>query len=385
MAYESYQFTMLTLGQPVTTKGSGTETAAQAPWSNVTGAINMSGATLSTVSIADDDSRFQSGRYAPDAAGQTLTTAVRFGNDAALTPAGTALSFHTTSIIRTQNADGSHDEFMALFPRKHEPNAFGAELGGRHSVLLIPVARANGTFPVFSLTKTYTFKAVQGVGRANDSTAYAPPAAVTCFAMGTLIGTPAGPRPIEALRPGDPVLTRDRGAQVLRWHGGTHVSKEGLEMRPNLRPILIRKGALGEGTPGSDLVVSPQHRILVRSRIVHRLFENAEILVAAKHLAGLPGIEVIVPPQGVSYFHLLFDRHEIVLSNGAWSESLYTGPQALKSVSDAARREIMALFPQLARETATVPARRLLTGREAKQLSERQLRNIGKRRLVESL
>lgn len=380
-----YQFTMLTFGQAVSTKGTGAETTAQAPWSNVTGAIGMSGASLSTITLSDDDNRFQSGRYAPDATGQTLTTAVRFGNDAAPVPAGTALSFHITSIIRTQNPDGSYDEFMALFPRRLEPNSFGTELGGRYSVLLIPVARADGTYPVFSLSKTYAFKTVQSIGRTSDSIVYAPPAAVTCFARGTLIGTADGPRRVEVLRPGDLVLTRDHGAQALRWRGGTHVSPEGLEMRPNLRPVLIRKGALGAGTPGSDLVVSPQHRILVRSRIAHRLFQDAEILVAAKHLVGLPGIEVIVPPQGIGYVHLLFDRHEIVLSNGAWSESLYTGPQALKSVSDAARREIMALFPELVQGTPPVPARRLLTGREAQQLAERQSRNTGKRCLVEPL
>lgn len=380
-----YRFTLLTVGQQITTKGSGAEVTAQAPWSNVSGAIGMPGATLSTITISDDDGRFQSGRYAPDGTGQTLTAPVRFGNDAAPAPAGTAMSFHISSIIRTQNADGTHDEFMALFPRRTEAGTFGSEMGGRHSVLLMPVARANGSYPVFSLSKTYTFKAVHNIGRTNDSVAYAPLAAgVTCFAAGTLIGTPAGARVVESLRTGDPVLTRDHGAQTIRWQGGAHVSKEGLETRPNLRPILIRAGALGAGSPGSDLVVSPQHRILVRSRIAHRLFEQAEILIAAKHLAGLPGIEVIAPSQGVTYHHLLFDRHEIVLSNGAWSESLYAGAQALTSFSDAAHREIMALFPELGRGQTPPPARRLLTGREARELARRQLRNIGKHRLVEA-
>ena len=73
------------------------------------------------------------------------------------------------------------------------------------------------------------------------------------------------------------------------------------------------------------------------------------------------------------------------MSNGAWSESLYIGPQAMLSVSDAARREIMALFPELVRGTETVPARRLLTGHETRRLAERQSRNIGKRSLVETL
>ncbi|MCZ0960833.1 Hint domain-containing protein [Paracoccus benzoatiresistens] len=380
-----YQFTVLTVSQQITTKGIVTDATGQAPWSNITGAITMPGATLSTITLTDDDANFQSGRYNADATGQTLTTAVTFGNDASPTPAGTALSYYIHSIIRTPNADGSYDEFRAVFPRKVDPGLPGLELGGRYSVLLMPIARADGTFPIFSLSKTYTFKTVQSIGRTSDSVAYAPPAAVTCFAMGTMIDTPAGPRPVETLQPGDLVLTRDHGPQALRWQGGTHVSKEGLEMRPNLRPILIRSGALGAGCPDRDLVVSPQHRVLVRSRIANRLFRDTEILVAAKHLAGLPGIEVIVPPEGVSYFHLLFDRHEVVMSNGAWSESLYTGPQALASVSDAARREILILFPELGQGTPTAPARRLLTGREAQQLAERQLRNIGRRCLVEPL
>ncbi|MDQ1899767.1 Hint domain-containing protein [Paracoccus sp. WLY502] len=381
-----YQFTVLTLSQRISTGGSGTEATAESPWSNVKGAIAMPGATLSTITISDDDDRFQSGRYAPDATGQTLTTAVTFGNDAAAVPAGTALSFHTCSIIETRNADGSVDQFLVTFPRKSVPGTFGVELGGRHSVLVMPIPRADKTYPVFSLTKSYAFKGIQAVGRANDQVAYAPLAtgAVTCFAAGTLIETAQGARPVETLRPGDLVLTRDNHAQTLRWQGGVHVTREGLEARPNLRPILIRAGALGAGCPGHDLTVSPQHRMLIRSRIAHRLFKDAEILVAAKHLVGLPGIEVSTPPEGVTYFHLLFDRHEIVMSNGAWSESLFTGPQAINALSDAARREILALFPELAQDRLH-PARRLLSGQEARQLADRQRRNLGRRRLVEPL
>ncbi|WP_230312282.1 Hint domain-containing protein [Paracoccus lichenicola] len=380
-----YQFTVLTVSQQVTTRTTGAE--AQAPWSNSPPGIpiGLPGAALSTITISDDDTRFQSGRYDPDLIGQTLKTDVIFGNSATPTPTGTQLSFHIASVISSKNADGTYDEFLALFPRELIPNATGPELGGRYAVLLMPVPRTNGTYPVFSLSRSYGYTGIRNLQRTNDSVAYAPPAAVTCFALGTMIDTTAGIRAVETLRPGDLILTRDHGPQVLRWQGSAHVTQDGLEMRPNLRPILIRKGALGAGSPARDLVVSPQHRILVRSRIAHRLFQDTEILVAAKHLVGLPGIQVTAPPEGVTYFHLLFDRHEILMSNGAWSESLYTGPEALKSVSDAARREIMALFPDLAQGMAPAPARRLLTGREAQQLAERQLRNIGKRSLVEAL
>jgi hypothetical protein len=379
-----YQFTVLTVSQRITTNP---ETVNEpAPWSNLLNkTITMPGATLSTITISDDDGSFQSGRYAPDTTGQTVTAGVTFGNDAQPVPAGTPLSFHTSTIIKstTANADGSFDQFRALFPRKLIPGSIGTELGGRYSVLLMPLARADGTYPTFSLAKSYTAQAVQPLGRAADAVAYPP--AVTCFGMGTMIDTVSGPCPVETLRPGDLVLTRDGGPQPLRWQGGSHVTAQGLGERPNLRPILIRAGALGAGSPNRDLVVSPQHRVLVRSRIAHRLFKDGEILVAARHLIGLPGIEVTVPAGGITYFHLLFDRHEIVMSDGAWSESLFAGPQALNSVSDAARREIFALFPDLAAGLAPQPARRLLTGREARQLADRQRRNLGRRNLVESL
>ncbi len=377
-----YQFTMLTVSQRITTKSSGTE--EQAPWSNLLQkAIAMPGATVSRIIIKDDDDQFESGRFAPSETGQTLTSAVTFGKDAQPTPAGTQLSFHFSTLIQseTKNADGSHDQFRAIFPRKLVSGTLGSEMGDRYSVLLLPVPRPDGTTPVFSLANSYKAMSVLPFGSNYRSVTYPVP----CFGMGTLIDTTAGPRPVETLRPGDLVLTRDHGPQPLRWQGGSHVTWEGLEAWPNLRPILIRAGALGAGSPGRDLVVSPQHRVLVRSRIAHRLFENGEILVAAKHLIGLPGIEVTVPAGGVTYHHLLFDRHEIVMSDGAWSESLFTGPEALKSVSDAARREIFTLFPELVSGGAPQPARRLLTGREARQLADRQRRNLGRRHLVEAL
>lgn len=378
-----YQFTVLTLAQRIPTVTSGGN--EQAPWSNLLrSAIPLPGATVSKITISDDDDRFESGRYTPGETGQTLASAFTFGNDPQPTPAGTQIAYHISTLIESQtvNPDGTHDQFRAIFPRKLVSGGFGPEMGGRYSVLLLPVPRPDGTSPSFSLSNSYQAVNVQSFGSNYPSIAYPK---VACFALGTLIDTDTGPRPVESLRAGDLILTRDHGLQPLRWQGGSHVCAEGLEIRPNLRPILIRAGALGEGSPCRDLTVSPQHRVLVRSRIAHRLFQDGEILVAAKHLVGLPGIEVMAPPEGVTYFHLLFDRHEIVMSDGAWSESLFTGPQALNSVSDAARREILALFPDLAAGRAPQPARRLLTGREARQLAGRQRRNLGRRQLIEPL
>ncbi|APX13465.1 Hint domain-containing protein [Tateyamaria omphalii] len=170
---------------------------------------------------------------------------------------------------------------------------------------------------------------------------------VVCFAKGTWIKTVRGERHIEELRIGDRVLTMDNGYQDIRWMGGTQVSSETLSENPKLRPIRIRAGALGSGLPNSDLMVSRQHRVLVRSAIAIRMFDADEVLIPAIKLLDIEGIDIVDDLQDVTYFHMLFDRHEIVFSNGAPTESLFTGPEALKSVSGDAQREIANLFPEI--------------------------------------
>ncbi|PID36832.1 MAG: hypothetical protein CR993_03140 [Rhodobacterales bacterium] len=172
---------------------------------------------------------------------------------------------------------------------------------------------------------------------------------ILCFASGTLIETRDGPVPVEKLRENDAVLTYDNGYQPVRWIGSTRLTAQQLEVHPRLRPILIRANALGPGYPRQDLRVSPQHRILVSSAVAERMFGNHDVLIPANKLLGLKGIEVETDnPDGVEYWHILFEEHQIIWSNGSPTESLFVGPEALKSVSDAARQELQTLFPVLA-------------------------------------
>ncbi|PTM92872.1 Hint domain-containing protein, partial [Rhodovulum imhoffii] len=199
---------------------------------------------------------------------------------------------------------------------------------------------------------------------------------VLCFAQGTLITTASGEVAVEDLSQGDLVLTVDNGYQPVRWVGSQHLSGHDLETHPKLRPIRIRAGALGDHTPVVDLLVSPQHRILVSSPIALRMFGEAEVLVAAKNLVFLEGIDFAHDQTEVTYVHFLFDRHEVVFSNGARTESLYTGPQALKSVSPQASQEILSLFPELAGvDYEALSCRRLINGRMGRKLAERHRNN----------
>lgn len=168
-----------------------------------------------------------------------------------------------------------------------------------------------------------------------------------CFTRGTLIETANGLVPVENLKKGDLIVTQDNDLQPIRWIGSQHVSGKALTKNPKLRPIRIRAGALGHCSPNVDLMVSPQHRILIRSKIAQRMFGTDEVLVAATHLQEIRGIDVANDASEVDYFHFMFDSHEIVFANGAASESLYAGPQALLSVGEKAREEIFTLFPEL--------------------------------------
>ncbi|RDD69785.1 Hint domain-containing protein [Paracoccus versutus] len=195
-----------------------------------------------------------------------------------------------------------------------------------------------------------------------------------CFVRGTLIETDQGPRPVEELTPGMLVVTSDNGLQPVRWIGSRVLGSKALDASPNLRPIRIRAGALGKGLPLRNLVVSPQHRILVRSRIALKMFGTPEVLVAAKQLLQIEGIDIADDLPSVEYFHFLFDQHEIVLSEGAETESLYTGPEALKSVGRQAQAEIFALFPELRdrpEDEVPVGARVLASGRMGRKLAVR--------------
>lgn len=200
--------------------------------------------------------------------------------------------------------------------------------------------------------------------------------AVVCFAKGAMIETARGLVAIENLTLSDHVATKTNGLQQIRWIGSVKMSHAALQRNPNLQPIRIKAGALGASIPSSDLVVSPQHRVLVRSKIAQRMFGTSEILVAAKQLLQVEGVDIAHDLAEIEYFHILFDQHEVIIANGAAAESLFTGPEALKSVSPAAKQEIFALFPELQdKDYEAIPAYQIASGRMSRKLAVRHIQN----------
>jgi hypothetical protein len=158
-----------------------------------------------------------------------------------------------------------------------------------------------------------------------------------CFAAGTKIATVRGEVAVEDLQVGDVVQTMDSGLRPIRWIGRREV--------PGTRafaPIRFKAGAVGNVR---DLVVSPMHRILVRGWRAELYFGDSELLVPAKHL--VDGDKVFVDPvDTVEYFHILFDQHEVIFSDGAPTESFFPGEQILQG-DDEIRKELETLFPEM--------------------------------------
>ena len=91
--------------------------------------------------------------------------------------------------------------------------------------------------------------------------------------------------------------------------------------------------------------------------------------MAAKHLVGRPGITRVLPESGVDYVHFMFERHEVVLADGVWSESFQPGDQSLAGLDEDQRHELLTLFPSLADAQGTAnytAARRILRRYEAR-------------------
>lgn len=167
-----------------------------------------------------------------------------------------------------------------------------------------------------------------------------------CFLEGTFIATVTGFRRIETLRPGDLIFTRDDGPQPLLQLLRQTVRFKTREDRA--RPILIKRGAFGPQTPFVDLIVSPQHRILVTVPATQE-----EVLVPAVKLLSRNGVRRMRGRSGAVYLNLLLPRHAIVLANDIAAESLLVTPYTRAPVHPH------LLTPALEDAHAT-PARRLV-------------------------
>ncbi len=203
-----------------------------------------------------------------------------------------------------------------------------------------------------------------GGSAVDESNIAAPP----CFTPGTRIRMKRGEKRVEDIVVGDEVMTLDRGPQTVRWVGRVEVDEDLLRAQPEFRPILIRKGALGVMMPERDMMVSPQHRILLGGWRAELICGETQVLAAAAHLVDGDGVRVAEGLRRVTYVHLQLDRHEILLSDGVPTESLNPGEVALGALPQESAEELMALFPELEGAGGMAPVRPLAYRREVEAI-----------------
>ena len=231
-------------------------------------------------------------------------------------------------------------------------NIIGADV----DFVTLDVANPNAGAVTFLDGKTIAFSQIERV--------------IPCFTPGTAIATPKGEVAVERLKAGDRVLTRDNGIQTLSWVGHKRLDHKELKAAPKLRPIKIKAGAIDKMMPERDMLVSPSHRMLIVSDKAALYFGQSEVLVAAEHMLAMDDVEISDQPY-ITYIHIMCQNHEIVLANGAWSESFQPADLTLKGFDAEQRAELFTLFPEL--ETAEGvaaygAARQTLKRREAKLL-----------------
>ncbi|MBV7482413.1 Hint domain-containing protein [Bordetella sp. BOR01] len=133
-----------------------------------------------------------------------------------------------------------------------------------------------------------------------------------CFLRGTLIATPEGPRCVEDLRPGDQVQTASGGVRTVKWIGRRTLYAAHIPDTHAIRafPVRIAAGAFAPNIPGRDLYVSPGHHMYFNGKLI-----PAMLLVNGKTIIQDFSQKVF------EYFHLELDQFDILLSEGAASES----------------------------------------------------------------
>jgi hypothetical protein len=191
-----------------------------------------------------------------------------------------------------------------------------------------------------------------------------PAGGMICFTPGTLIATETGLVPVECLTEGCRVQTKDDGCQDLLWIGNRRLTGARLYAMPHLRPIRISAGALGPDAPAPGLVVSPDHRIILRGPHARALFNSDEVLVRARDLINDHTVRTDHTLREVTYIHLLLPSHQIVFANGVETESFHPAGAALDSDQWAA---LEGRISDLRTDPATYGphARRALTPGEA--------------------
>lgn len=162
-------------------------------------------------------------------------------------------------------------------------------------------------------------------------------ATLLCFLEGMRIATPEGEKRVEELRAGDTVSTADGGTTTVQWLGQQPVDIATANPA-RVNPVRIRAGALADGVPARDLLVSPDHAIGIDGYLV-----NASALVNGTTVTR----EARMPGSTFTYYHVETGTHELLLAEGCAAES-YVDFVGREGFVNGAERADAPAIPEMA-------------------------------------
>lgn len=194
-----------------------------------------------------------------------------------------------------------------------------------------------------------------------------PAGGVICFTPGTMIRTEDGLMRVEDIHEGVKIQTKDNGCQEVLWAGARRVTGARLYAMPHLCPVRLRAGSLDDDVPDAGLLVSPDHRVMVKGARARALFNTEEVLVTARDLVNDQSIYVDRSMREVHYIHMLLPSHEVVFANGVESESFHPASAGLENLGDDERARLFAQVPEIEADANAdgAYARRVVSSSEA--------------------
>lgn len=193
------------------------------------------------------------------------------------------------------------------------------------------------------------------------------PGGVICFTPGTMIMTPNGAKDVANLIEGDHVQTADNGSAEVLWLGRRRVTGARMKAIPSLTPVRLRAGALDKDVPDAGLLVSPDHRMVLRGPNARALFNCDEVLVTARDLVNDHSIIRDHSLPEVTYIHMMLPQHEIVFANGVPTESFHPASAELSAMDEIEEGRLYDRLPDLRGDMGNYGAyaRRVLSDSEA--------------------
>jgi hypothetical protein len=177
------------------------------------------------------------------------------------------------------------------------------------------------------------------------------------IAEGANLRTPCGLRRIEIVRPGDLIVTRSNGLQPVQMVWKRRLTRQQLEQHPDLAPVRLRPRAIGPMMPQRDLLVAPDHRLLIPGCRIAGVPDAVSVLTEARKIAGSSdAVFVDHDVESVTYYQLVFESHQVLAVNGLPVESYLPDAAAIQALGGEMRDALEERFPDVLNAPESYPA-----------------------------